>query len=173
MSTTCAAARGAAPVPAGRLRSPRICRAWSAPLSFDVLLEARLVAGTFSLLLAAWPPRRQLRRAPASRLRRAAAGDAVAAAPASDAQDGLTDLDLLAELHIDVGDLAGDRRRHFDGGLVGFELEDRLVLRDRVAGIHHDAEDVASRRRALRVRAVGSLSARGISADGQYQWPSS
>ena len=40
-------------------------------------------------------------------------------------------------------DRAGDRGRHFDRRLVGFELEDRLILGDRVAGLDQHAQDVA------------------------------
>ena len=47
-----------------------------------------------------------------------------------DAQDRLADLDLVAGLDLDLLHLAGDRRRHFDRRLVGFELEDRLIFRD-------------------------------------------
>ena len=49
-------------------------------------------------------------------------------------QDDLADLDLVARLDPDFADRCRRRGRHFDGRLVGLELEDRLVLRDRVAG---------------------------------------
>ena len=60
-----------------------------------------------------------------------------------DAQDRLADLDLVAGLDLDVFDCAGDRRGHFDRRLVGFELEHRLILRQRVAGLHEHAQDIA------------------------------
>ena len=60
-----------------------------------------------------------------------------------DREDRLADLDLVALLDLDLFHLAGDRRRHLNRRLVGFELEDRLILCDRVAGLDQDAEDVA------------------------------
>ena len=76
------------------------------------------------------------------RLRRGACGAACAGAVV-DAEDRLADLDLVAGLDLDLLDGAGDRRRHFDRRLVGFELEDRLFLGDRVARLHQHAQDVA------------------------------
>ena len=46
-----------------------------------------------------------------------------------DDQHDLTGLDLVAGLDLDFLDGAVDARRHFDGRLVGFELQHRLVLR--------------------------------------------
>ena len=66
---------------------------------------------------------------PRDRLRRASARGA-AAAIGVDGQDRLADLHLVAGLDLDFLDAAGHRRRHFDGGLVGLELEDRLIFRD-------------------------------------------
>ena len=40
---------------------------------------------------------------------------------------------------------AGHRRRHFDRRLVGLELEDRLILGDRVARLDQHAQHVAGR----------------------------
>ena len=48
-----------------------------------------------------------------------------------DDQHGLPELHLVARLHADLRDDAGQRGRHLDGGLVGFELEHRLVDRQR------------------------------------------
>ena len=73
---------------------------------------------------------RRLAAAAASALRCGAPAAAVV-----DAQDRLSDLDLVAGLDLDVLDAAGDRRRHFDGRLVGFELEDRLIFRDVSPGL--------------------------------------
>ena len=79
-------------------------------------------------------------RAPALRARPAGAAAAAAPPPLPDAgvvhgQDDRADLDLVALLDPDFLDDAGDRRRHLDGGLVGLELEDRLLARDRVADL--------------------------------------
>ena len=52
-----------------------------------------------------------------------------------DAEDRLADFDLVAGFDFDVFDFPGDRRGHFDRRLVGFELEDRLIFRQRVAGL--------------------------------------
>ena len=54
-------------------------------------------------------------------------------------------LTLSPALTLIVLHLAGDRRGHFDGRLVGFELEDRLVLRERVARLDQHAQHVARR----------------------------
>ena len=59
------------------------------------------------------------------------------------AEDRLADLDLVAGLHLDLFDGAGNRRRDLDRRLVGFELDDRLIFRDGVARLDQDAEDVA------------------------------
>src|SRR5262249_42665089 len=48
-------------------------------------------------------------------------------------QDGLPYVDLVAGLHLDVFHLTRNRRRHLDRGLVGLELQDRLILLDPVA----------------------------------------
>ena len=50
------------------------------------------------------------------------------ASPPSTVRIGLTDFDLVANLDLHLVHRAGDRRGHFDRRLVGFELEDRLVL---------------------------------------------
>ena len=125
--------------------TPALSLAGSRLLAFDVLLEAAFV--------------RHLRRrcsrppaglAPASsaprllrlRLRPRGLRDfaGAASAPRSprrrialDPEDRLADLDLVAVLDLDLFHHAGDRRRHFDGRLVGFELEDRLIFLERVA----------------------------------------
>ena len=59
-------------------------------------------------------------------------------------QDDLADGDLVAALDLDLGDRAGHRRRHFDGRLVGLELEDGLILGDRVADLDEDVQHVAA-----------------------------
>ena len=76
--------------------------------------------------------------------RRCCLGRAGAARSSSTAQDRLADLHLVAGLDLDLLDLPGHRRRHFDRGLVGLELEDRLILRDRVARLDEDAQHVAA-----------------------------
>ena len=43
-------------------------------------------------------------------------------------EDHLAGLDLVADLDLHVLDDAFDGGRHFEGGLIGFELEHRLVL---------------------------------------------
>ena len=105
--------------------------------------------------------RRWLGRRPARRAAGAAAAAAAAfalAAPArrrrrsSTVRIDLADLDLVARLDLDVLDDAGDRRRHLDRRLVGLELEDRLILGDRVAGLHQHAERRRRRRRSRPVR---------------------
>ena len=50
---------------------------------------------------------------------------------------------LLTSLDSDVLDDAGHRRWYLDGGLVGLELEDRLLERDRVAHLHQHLNHVA------------------------------
>ena len=50
-------------------------------------------------------------------------------------QHDLADLDLVALLDLDLLHRAADARRHFDGRLVGLELEDRLILLDGVAAL--------------------------------------
>ena len=60
-------------------------------------------------------------------------------------QDHRADLDLVALLDLDFLDDAGNRGGHFDRGLVGLELEDRLIVRDRVADLHEHAGHVALR----------------------------
>ena len=75
-------------------------------------------------------------------------------------------LDLVAGFDLDVLDLAGDRRRHFDGGFVGFELENRLILRDRVAGLDQDAQHVAAVMFSPSSGSVKSITTRNLSVGG-------
>ena len=58
-------------------------------------------------------------------------------------EDDLTHLHLVAGVDTHLLDHAADRRGHFDRRLVGFELEDRLIALQRIAGLHHHAHDVA------------------------------
>ena len=51
------------------------------------------------------------------------------------------DGDGLAVLGRDLAEHTGGRRRHFDGDLVGLELDQRLVHRDGVAGFLEPAAD--------------------------------
>ena len=74
----------------------------------------------------------------------AGAGAGAAAPPPSSDDHALTDRDLVAGLDLDLGDGARHRRRHFDCRLVGLELEDALVLGDRVADLDEDVQDVAA-----------------------------
>ena len=80
----------------------------------------------------------------AAGLCRAAPAPLPAAAPSSHGQDDRADLDLVALLDPDFLDGAGDRRRHLDGGLVGLELEHRLIAGDGVADVDHHAHHVAA-----------------------------
>ena len=116
----------------------------------STVLDRRLGAGSAALrrrlrrlrgFRAVRPPSPALRLSPApasARLRRGGCAGAFVVA-----EDRLADLDLVAGLDLDLFDRAGDRRRHFDRRLVGFELEDRLILGDRVARLDQDAQDVA------------------------------
>ena len=61
-------------------------------------------------------------------------------------------LNFVAGLHVDRGDFAGDIRRHFDGGLVGFEFEDGLIDGQRVADLDQHFEDVALRDAVTKIR---------------------
>jgi hypothetical protein len=87
---------------------------------------------------------------PSSRASRRAEGAAGIDAPASadaplvDDEDDLADLHLLAGLHLRFLDDARDGRGNLDRRLVGFELEDRLVLLDGIARVDEHAEDVAA-----------------------------
>ena len=58
-------------------------------------------------------------------------------------QHDLADLHLLARLDPDLLDDARDARRHFDGRLVGLELENGLIVLQLIARLHHDANHVA------------------------------
>ena len=58
-------------------------------------------------------------------------------------QHELTDLDLLPLLDFDLAHRAVDVRRHFDGRLVGFQLQHRLVFLQRVAGLDEDPHHFA------------------------------
>ncbi len=55
----------------------------------------------------------------------------------------LPDLHFLARFDAHFSDGTGDARRHFDGGLVGLELEDRLIFLDGVSRLDQHADDVA------------------------------
>src|SRR5204862_2513970 len=59
-------------------------------------------------------------------------------------QHDLPDRHLVAALDLDLRDRPRHRRRHFDRRLVGLELEDALVLGDRVADLDEDVQDVAA-----------------------------
>ena len=59
-------------------------------------------------------------------------------------QHHLPDLHLVARLDLEFLDDAGDAGGHLDRRLVGLELEDRLVLLQRVARLHQQAHDVAA-----------------------------
>ena len=81
-------------------------------------------------------------------LRRCSSRASLAPAPSRsaalvDRQHDLPDLHLVAGLDLDARRPSRRRRRHFDGGLVGLELDDRLILRDHVAGVHEHADDIA------------------------------
>src|SRR4029079_10048989 len=62
-----------------------------------------------------------------------------------DSKNHLPDFHLVALLDFDLADRSRHRRRHFDRGLVGLELEDRLIHRERVARLDQQAQDVAGR----------------------------
>ena len=102
--------------------------------------------------------RRVRRPAPSARQRRrgaaaAAAGGAAALAGAAaglaaarrraviDLAEQRADRDGLAVLGRDLAEHAGGRRRHFDGDLVGLELDQRLVHRHGIAGLLEPAAD--------------------------------
>src|SRR6185369_1299955 len=57
-------------------------------------------------------------------------------------ENGLPNFQLLARLHGNIFYRAGNTRGHFDDGLVGFEFDDRLPLRDVVARLHHHSDQV-------------------------------
>jgi hypothetical protein len=57
----------------------------------------------------------------------------------------LADLHLVARLDLDVLHDAADVRRDFDRRLVRLELEDRLILLQRIAGLHQQADNIAAR----------------------------
>src|SRR5439155_11713653 len=85
-----------------------------------------------------------------------------------DAQNRLSDFDFVPSLDLDVGHLARHRRWHLNGGLVGLELENRLILVQRVPGLHQDAQhisggDVFSQ---LRECEVGHHDTAGLSFSG-------
>ncbi len=50
----------------------------------------------------------------------------------------LADFDLIADLHMNLRDAAGHRRRHFQGRLVGLDFKQRLVLGHHLARRHLD-----------------------------------
>ena len=78
-------------------------------------------------------PRRGGRPLPARA--RPAAGRRASALAGDPRQHG-PDRDCLLDRHQDLGDDAGDRRRHLGVDLVGRDLADRLVGRDPVANLH-------------------------------------
>ena len=85
-------------------------------------------------------PARRRRRAPARRgaaRRRGAAGGAAGGRGVGVADDGDhgADVDRVALGHADLGQRAGDRRRHLGVDLVGGHLEQRLVGGDGVADL--------------------------------------
>jgi hypothetical protein len=53
-----------------------------------------------------------------------------------------TDVDRLALLDVHLLDLAGERRGDFDGGLVGFDFGEGLVLLNILALLHQHAHDL-------------------------------
>ena len=77
-------------------------------------------------------------RSGASAVARAVRGRAVI-----NRQDDSADLHLVASLDLDVLDDTRNRRGHFDGGLIGFELDDRLLARNGVAHLDEHTCDVA------------------------------
>src|SRR5581483_2603310 len=125
--------------------------------ALDMLFEARLVRGNLrggvrgdgaaaALAVGLLPLLCLLcLRRGGRRLRRLRRGGRRGRAAFVHRQDRLADLHLLAGLHLDVLHLAGDRRGHFDGRLVGLELEDRLILLQRVARFDEHAQHVAGR----------------------------
>ena len=64
--------------------------------------------------------------------------------PFLDHENRLPDFDLVPGFDFRFFDDAVHRRRDFDRGFVGFELEDRLVFLDRVAGLHHDPKNIST-----------------------------
>src|SRR5690606_40916348 len=64
----------------------------------------------------------------------------------------LSDSDLVAFGHLHLGDRPGNRRRHFDGGLVGLELDDRLILLDRVTGFDEHRDRKSTRLNSSHVK---------------------
>src|SRR6185437_934486 len=74
--------------------------------------------------------RRRRRSRGSLRLRRGGSAGAV-----GDLAEQRADRDRVAVFRRDVGEDAGGRRRHLDRDLVGLELDQRLVDRDRVAGL--------------------------------------
>jgi hypothetical protein len=58
-----------------------------------------------------------------------------------DLPEQCTDRDRFAILGNDLAQRAGRRRRNFDGDLVGFKLDQRLVDRNRIAGLLEPAAD--------------------------------
>src|SRR5262249_31472386 len=61
----------------------------------------------------------------------------------TDSKNHLPHFHLIPRLHLDLADRSSDRRRHFNRRLVRSALQDRLLHRHRVTGIHEDTEDVA------------------------------
>ena len=88
---------------------------------------------------AGWLRLRRIRRLPGLRL-----PGALSRSPGVviEREHHLADLDPIALLDAHLLDGAGHARRHFDRGLVRLELQDRLVLRDRIADGHKHAHHV-------------------------------
>ena len=73
--------------------------------------------------------------------------------PLIDDGDGLARLHLVPGLDANLLHHARQRRRHFDGGLVGFELQDRLIDLDRITRLHQHLQDVALGDAVTQIRA--------------------
>ena len=68
--------------------------------------------------------------------------------------------DLVAFLHLDLGDLAGGGGRHLHRGLVRFEFDQRVFLFDRVADRNQDRHNG----HILEIADIGNLHIRHVSA---------
>ena len=120
MSTT-----SAGPVPlAGIRRGPRLAR-------LEALHDRRRARWRGSCAAGGAAAAGRRSRAPAPRRR-------------STVEHGLADGDLVAGLDVDRLDRARHVRRHFDRRLVGLELDDRLIDRQRVADLDEHAQHVAA-----------------------------
>ena len=128
--------RRAARGPIDRILDARLVRRRRLVLGLDVGLDVRQLASPRPVRAGAACARAAAWQRPAF----AGLGLAVSAArsrrfASSTRQDHLADLHLVAGLDLDVLDHARDRRRHFDRGLVGLELEHGLFFGDGVAGL--------------------------------------